>query len=55
MNDYGVPDGTYLKSFSSENTTIIHYSSAKRLHYSLFIERLLLFATVPFGWFTTKK
>ena len=48
MNNYGVPDGTYLKSFSPENTAIIHYSSAKRFHYSSFIKGLLYFATAPF-------
>ena len=42
MNNRGVPDGTYLKSFSSENTTIIHYSS--------FIKVLLQNATAPFLW-----
>ena len=48
MNNRGVPDGTYLKSFSSENTTIIHYSSATRLHYSSFIKVLLQNATALF-------
>ena len=48
MNHYGVPVGTDLKSFSSENTTIIHYSSAKRLHYSSFIKSLLHFAADSF-------
>ena len=47
MNHYGVPNGTNLKSFSPENTTIIHYSSAKRLHYSSFIKGLLQFCNSP--------
>ena len=50
MNNRGVPDGTYLKSISSENTTIIHYSPAMRLHYSSFIKVLLQNATAPFLW-----
>jgi hypothetical protein len=47
MNNCGVPYGTDFKSFSSENTTIIHDSSAKRLHYSSFIQELVHCATAP--------
>ena len=50
MNNYGVPVGTDLKPFSSENTTIIHYSSAKRLHYSSFITALLHMQQGPFSF-----